>query len=136
MNDDGIFRLMLILVAVIFMPLGLYHRIRSHTGEKLDRWQEGAFVLFGLRLTGIVMFAGGIAWIIDPRWMAWSSMPIPVWIRWAGLVVAICSGILWVLAVHNLGKNLTDTVVTRKNHSFVTTGPYRWVRHLFYTACV
>ncbi len=30
------------------------------------------------------------------------------------------------------GKNLTDTVVTRREHSLVTSGPYAWVRHPFY----
>jgi protein-S-isoprenylcysteine O-methyltransferase Ste14 len=34
----------------------------------------------------------------------------------------------------NLGKNITDTVVTRKEHFLVTTGPYRFVRHPFYLA--
>jgi protein-S-isoprenylcysteine O-methyltransferase Ste14 len=29
---------------------------------------------------------------------------------------------------------VTDTVVTRKEHTLVTTGPYRWVRHPFYVA--
>ena len=38
--------------------------------------------------------------------------------------------LFWTL--RSLGKNLTDTVVTRKHHSLVTTGPYRWVRHPFY----
>jgi acetamidase/formamidase len=32
----------------------------------------------------------------------------------------------------NLGPNLTDTVVTRRVHTLVTLGPYRWVRHPFY----
>src|SRR5262249_23563694 len=135
MNDDHTFRLLLILVAVVFMPVGLYHRIRSHTGEKIDRWQEGVFILFGLRLTALVVFVGGIVWMIEPQWMSWSSLPIPVWLRWVGLAVAMCAGILWSWTVHTLGKNLTDTVVTRKEHSLVTTGPYRWVRHPFYTAC-
>ena len=31
-----------------------------------------------------------------------------------------------------LGKNLTDTVVTRQQHTLVIHGPYRWVRHPFY----
>jgi len=31
-----------------------------------------------------------------------------------------------------LGKNLTDTVVTRKDAVLITHGPYRWVRHPFY----
>ena len=37
--------------------------------------------------------------------------------------------------VSNLGKNLTDTVVTRKDHTLVTRGPYRYVRHPFYLSC-
>jgi protein-S-isoprenylcysteine O-methyltransferase Ste14 len=36
----------------------------------------------------------------------------------------------WTLS--SLGKNLTDTVVTRKAATLVTHGPYRWVRHPFY----
>ncbi len=34
----------------------------------------------------------------------------------------------------SLGQNLTDTVVTRKDHTLVTSGPYRFVRHPFYDA--
>ena len=51
MNDDLSFRWAFLFMAATFMPLGLYHRLRAHTGERLDRWQEGAFILFGLRLT-------------------------------------------------------------------------------------
>lgn len=35
-----------------------------------------------------------------------------------------------------LGPNLTDTVVTRKVHGLVTTGPSRWVRHPFHVAAL
>jgi protein-S-isoprenylcysteine O-methyltransferase Ste14 len=31
-----------------------------------------------------------------------------------------------------LGTNLTDTVVTRRTHTLVLHGPYRWIRHPFY----
>ena len=40
--------------------------------------------------------------------------------------------LIWVFL--SLGKNITDTVVTRRDHTLVTTGPYRWVRHPFYLA--
>jgi protein-S-isoprenylcysteine O-methyltransferase Ste14 len=136
MNDDATFRLVLFIYGLIFMPLGLYHRLRSSTDEWLDRWQEGVVILFGLRLMGLLMFVGGVAWMINPRWMAWSSLPLPVWLRWLGLAAAGLGGILFVWAVHTLGKNLTDTVVTRRDHSLVTSGPYRWVRHPFYVACL
>jgi protein-S-isoprenylcysteine O-methyltransferase Ste14 len=36
----------------------------------------------------------------------------------------------WTL--RGLGRNLTDTVVTRRAATLVTHGAYRWVRHPFY----
>lgn len=134
MNEDNTFRLAIILTCLVFVPVGLYHRFRSATDEKLDRWQEGVVVLFGLRLTGLVMFVGGLTWLINPQWMAWSSLPLPVWLRWSGIGPAVIAGSLVAWTFHNLGRNLTDTVVTRKEHYLVDTGPYRWIRHPFYLA--
>jgi len=42
-------------LALVTMPVGLYHRIRAETGEKIDRWQEGVVILVGLRLTALVL---------------------------------------------------------------------------------
>src|SRR5205823_9502764 len=66
--------------------------------------------------------------------MAWSSVAVPVWLRWLGVAVVGCAGVLVAWTFHHLGKNLTDTVVTRKDHHLVTSGPYRYVRHPFYLA--
>ncbi|MEO8427120.1 MAG: transposase [Verrucomicrobiota bacterium] len=44
MSDDQLFRLILLAGFVIFMPIGIYHRLKARTGEKLDRWQEGLFI--------------------------------------------------------------------------------------------
>ena len=82
MTNDDLFRLIFLAILVGFLPFALCHRIRSITNEKLDRWQEGAFILFGLRLSGLPWFIGGIVWMINPTWMAWSSVPIPIWLRW------------------------------------------------------
>jgi protein-S-isoprenylcysteine O-methyltransferase Ste14 len=71
---------------------------------------------------------------ITSQWMAWSSMPIPAWMRWLGLAVVGCSGSLVLWTFRNLGKNLTDTVVIRRDHTLVTSGPYHYVRHPFYVA--
>lgn len=136
MNHEDPFRLALIVLAAVFMPIGAYHRFRADTGEKIDRWQEGIVILFGLRLTAAAAFTSGIAWLINPAWMAWSHLPIPAAIRWAGVGSAVAGAILFVWAIHNLGKNLTDTVITRQQHYLVTTGPYRYVRHPFYVAVV
>jgi len=78
--------------------------------------------------------AGFVAYMIEPSLMAWSSVPLPVWLRWIGLPIGVAAGILMIATLRTLGPNLTDTVVTRAEHTLITTGPYRRVRHPFYLA--
>ena len=54
MADDQTFRLTLIRWLAAMLPVGIYHRVRSQaSGEKLDRRQEGAFILLTLRPIGL-----------------------------------------------------------------------------------
>lgn len=135
MNDDQTFRIVLIVGALIVFPIMVYHRLRSQaTGEKLDRWQEGRFILFTLRPVGVAAMLGLLAFMINPSWMEWSSVRLPAWLRWTGAGLGVAAAGLLIWTVRNLGPNLTDTVVTRREHTLVTSGPYRWVRHPFYDA--
>ena len=122
-------------VLLVLMPIGVYHRVKSQsTGEALDRRQEGIFVLATLRPLGAAFWAGTFAWMINPRWMTWSSVPLPMWLRWFGIVFLFAGAALLVWTFRSLGKNLTDTVVTRAAHALVVHGPYHWVRHPLYSS--
>ena len=70
--------------------------------------------------------------MIDPSRLAWSYVELPNRLRVMGLCIGAVAGVLWIWTFRTLGPNLTDTVVTRKEHTLVTSGPYRWVRHPFY----
>lgn len=135
MPEDSALRLVLLAVLAAFLPVGIYHRVKSQaTGEKLDRRQEGLFILATLRPLGAVFWFGLFAWMINPGWLEWSSVQVPSWSRWAGVGVLIagCALVLWTF--RSLGKNLTDTVVTRRQHTLVSHGPYRWIRHPLYSS--
>ncbi|MDA2933323.1 isoprenylcysteine carboxylmethyltransferase family protein [Acidobacteria bacterium AH-259-D05] len=135
MEYEQTFRFILILGFAVIVPIGAYHRIKSQaTGEKLDRRQEGIFILVTLRPIAIAGMVGLVTYMINPALMAWSSVALPNWSRWAGVMLGITGGLLLAVTFRTLGKNLTDTVVTRATHTLVTRGPYRWVRHPFYLA--
>ena len=112
--------------------IGVFHRLKARTGEKLDRRQEGLFILVSLRLVALAGMIAMVAYLLNPANLAFSAMPLSGWLRWAGVGVGCMAIGLLFWTLRSLGKNLTDTVVTRKHHSLVTTGPYRWVRHPFY----
>ncbi|MBK5295411.1 MAG: isoprenylcysteine carboxylmethyltransferase family protein [Acidobacteriia bacterium] len=130
------FRIFALMVFVPALTVGLYHRLRVRTTEKLDRRQEGIPILISLRLIGLSVWVSLIAWLISPRSMAWSSVSLPDGLRMIGLPLGwiALAWIWWVL--HSLGSNLTDTVVTRREHTLVQRGPYRWIRHPLYTMIV
>ena len=135
MDSDQTFRYVIIVGALMVFPITAYYRLRSQaTREKLDRWQEGPFVLLTLRPIGVAAMLGLITFMISPSAMAWSSVQLPAWLRWTGVGFGILAAGLFIWTLRNLGPNLTDTVVTRKKHTLVTRGPYRWVRHPFYDA--
>jgi len=135
MEHDPTFRAVLLVGFAVLAPVALFYRVRSQlTGEKLDRRQEGWFIFLTLRPIGVAGMVGVIVYLIDPRRMAWAAFPLPLWLRWTGAGLGVITGGLIVWTFHNLGKNLTDTVVTRREHTLVTAGPYRWVQHPFYAA--
>lgn len=120
---------------VVVVTITLHHRIKSWAShETLDRRQEGVFILATLRPVGLALWLGVIAYMIRPSWMAWSSVPLPAWVRWTGVGVLVAAIALLAWTLPHLGTNLTDTVVTRQAHTLVTRGPYRWMRHPFYGA--
>ena len=135
MNADDTFRWCLIAGLFVWVPIVAYYRILAHrTREPLDRRQEGLFILATLRPAGLVFFVSLFVYLANPARMAWSAIPLPPWVRWSGVVLIGVASALLFWTLRTLGVNLTDTVVTRRAHTLVIKGPYRWVRHPFYDA--
>ncbi|WZO98522.1 isoprenylcysteine carboxylmethyltransferase family protein [Isosphaeraceae bacterium EP7] len=134
MTTEFTFRAIALASVALCLPIGLYHRIRAGaSGERLDRRAEGLFTMVGLRLCGVLVWALLAAYLINPASVSWCSVALPAWLRWAGAPLGLLvTPLLLFWTFRSLGKNLTDTVVTRREHTLVTHGPYRWVRHPFY----
>jgi protein-S-isoprenylcysteine O-methyltransferase Ste14 len=134
MSTESTFRAVAIANIALCLPIGLYFRIRSQASrERLDRREEGLFIMVGLRLCGVLAWALVAAYLISPESVSRTSLALPAWLRWAGAPLGLLAvPILLFWTFQSLGKNLTDTVVTRREHTLVIHGPYRWVRHPFY----
>jgi protein-S-isoprenylcysteine O-methyltransferase Ste14 len=126
------FHTLLLAIALVVFPAMFYHRLRSHTREPLDRMQEGLVILVTLRLIGVATLIAVALYLVNPNNLAWAAAPVPHWLRWVGIAAGCAGGITGIWTVRTLGPNLTDTVVTRRDHTLVLAGPYRWVRHPFY----
>jgi protein-S-isoprenylcysteine O-methyltransferase Ste14 len=133
MPSEDPFRIALLMILGFTMVVGGYHRWQAaKSGDRISRKEEGLLLAVSLRLAGLCVWIATLAYLIDPAWMEWAHLPLASWLRWLGAVFGLlaCALMYWTLT--SLGKNLTDTVVTRANATLVTTGPYRWIRHPFY----
>jgi protein-S-isoprenylcysteine O-methyltransferase Ste14 len=132
MTEDSLFRWLVLAGFLVGGSIGAYHRHRAHTGEPIARREEGWFLLLSIRLVAVVGFVGFVAYLISPALMSWAAFPLPGWCRWCGAAVGAANLPYAWWVYHSLGRNITDTVVTRSEHALVTSGPYRYVRHPFY----
>lgn len=133
MTSENPFRIAVVVVMVLTLAVTAYHRLQAAaSGEKISRKDEGYLFAAVLRLSGLCLFVATLAYVISPSSVQWASFPLPTWFRWLGIVTGILCSILMYWTLSSLGKNLTDTVVTRAEATLVTHGPYRWVRHPFY----
>jgi len=131
------FRVALIAIFIAVISVVRYYRWRAaQSRERISRAGEGRALFLAIRLGGLVMFVALLMYLSWPPSMTWSSLPLPAWLRWSGLVFGLgcCWWMWWTLSC--LDKNLTDTVFVRENARLVTSGPYAYVRHPMYIGIV
>jgi protein-S-isoprenylcysteine O-methyltransferase Ste14 len=132
MHPDDPFRIALAIMLCVTAGIGGYRRFMANSGEAISHQAEGYAFFVLLRLAGLATFVSTLAYLLFPASVAWASVPLPTWLRWCGAVTGALGVMLMYWTLASLGKNLTDTVVTRARATLVTSGPYRWVQHPFY----
>jgi protein-S-isoprenylcysteine O-methyltransferase Ste14 len=122
----------IILVAAI--GLSAFFRRKARQTGAIPRSREGGRAMFLRLLFAAPFYLAMVAYMIHPRWMEWSALPLPTAVRWAGVAIGLATlpVLYWVFS--SIGRNISETVLTKTDHQLVTHGPYRWVRHPLYTA--
>lgn len=128
------FRVFAIAIFITGISIGGYYRYQAEkSGERISWNEEGVPTMVLLRLFGMLGWLSIIIWLINPNWMQWAEVALPDWARWIGVGAGIISVPLMYWLFKSIGRNITSTVKTRKDHKLVTTGPYHWVRHPLYS---
>ena len=133
MDEQQLFRWLFIVIFVSTISISAYFRRQARqSGEVIPRAQEGWLILLARFLFAAPFYLSIFAYMIDPNWMAWSMLSLPLWLRGLGAVTGLATVplIYWVMI--SIGKNISETFLTKENHALITHGPYRWVRHPLY----
>jgi len=122
----------LVLVSYFAHRAFYFRKVRHASGSVAQQPTEPAAAL-GLVLAILTLLAN-IVYVAAPESIRWAAWPIPEWLRWAGLALALAAFALLEWCHAALGQNWSGRVQVLKEHELVVGGPYRWVRHPMYTA--
>ena len=133
--NENIFRLLAAFTLFTAIGISSYFRRKADrdTGEKISRKVDGSVMMTLIRIGGLLLWLSPLVYLVNPGWMAWSKIGLPEPVRWLGVVIGLLCvmGIYWLFS--SIGSGITPTSATRQQHTLVTNGPYRWVRHPLYS---
>lgn len=67
-------------------------------------------------------------------WMDFANYELPQWTAWIGTVLFVCAIYMLFLSHAYLGKNWSPVLGIKEEHTLVTSGIYRHIRHPMYAA--
>lgn len=131
--NDTFFHLFFVGMFLAFTGIrAYYHRLAVSTGGKVE-YKEGRLHT-GLRLlVGIPFMLSFAVYLVLPGWFSWAALPLPGWAKWSGVFLGAASLVLIGWVQRALGSNFSTTLHVREEHTLISHGPYRWVRHPMYT---
>jgi protein-S-isoprenylcysteine O-methyltransferase Ste14 len=127
------FHLVFVFVFTSFTLIRMVYHRRASVSRGQAEFREGRLHIALRLLVGIPFMLSLVAYIFAPRLFSWAEIDLPLWSRWIGVGLGLASLPLIVWVQQALGSNFSTVLHVRQEHSLVTSGPYRWVRHPMYT---
>jgi len=90
-------------------------------------------------LDKILLGLNGIGMLIPifyvfSSWFDFADYSLPAWISWIGVALFATAAVLLWLTHRAMGRNWTPTLGVREDHTLVTTGIFKYIRHPMYAA--
>jgi protein-S-isoprenylcysteine O-methyltransferase Ste14 len=109
-----------------------YRYKARQAGHVIRRGDEPAGLKAGRLFIGLPLCLSILIAFARPQLLAWADVALPTWLRavGAGMTLAAIPAAWWVF--RSIGRNVSETILTKSDHQLVTIGPYRWIRHPLY----
>ena len=134
---NNFFRAILPVLILAFVAHRGYY-VKKHSkleDDALKKREEGVASKFA-GLLGLIGFVSVIVYVINPGWLAWANLRLPMWLRWIGILIALAGFSLLQWSQNSLGRSWSDIPRMLKGQILITNGPYRVIRHPIYTAFI
>lgn len=142
-NNDSIFRIIFwIQLAFILVFNRILPALRANRTEaKLspDREaikNEGVFLFVFRVISGILLAIVIIVYSFFPDLNSRFQIPLPAGLRWVGVFLSTFCLFFWTYSQEILNRHWSANLKIQMEHSLITAGPYRMMRHPIYTGMI
>ena len=134
MANDLFFRLAFLacyVFALVFRATRVHQPYATGNELKEARKRDGPVnvglrVLFPFWVTAMWLYPFGFSWF------QMFGFPLPLWARFAGIVLGLAGFMIFWHAHHTLGKHFSTHLKLLSSHLLIQNGPYRLIRHPMY----
>ena len=124
------FHIIFIIIFVVFWGIRAAYQKKANQLAGTVEYKEPTLLR---RLIGLPFMLLFLVFVIRPSTLTWFTFSLPQWAQWLGLALGIISLPLIWWVQWALDINFSSTLHIRDEHTLVTHGPYRWLRHPMYT---
>ena len=108
MTDPVVFRFLMAAVLIAFVAHRAYYNRKFPPSEAatVDKLRPGIVSRLASVLSVLALVASAV-YVIDPSWIAWASLPLPLGARWLGVALALSGFALLEWAHRSIGPEWT-----------------------------
>jgi protein-S-isoprenylcysteine O-methyltransferase Ste14 len=124
-----IFNNIIILLWISFAVYWLVSAIGVKRNIKGDRWKRTAGIRILVTVAVVLLLQASLFWQSF-------AYRFDFGVQLAGVILCVAGIVIAIWARVHLGRNWSGTPSMKEGHEFVTSGPYRYVRHPIYTGMI
>lgn len=129
---DGIFEIIYVIGFVTGSVIRKLY-VRGHRQKKIADDRETSLDKLLLVIVSLGFIAAPLVYLFT-GWLDFADYELPMWAGWVGTVIfAVALVLLWRSHV-DLGLNWSPMMEIREEHTLVTGGVYKYIRHTMYSA--
>lgn len=133
MGNEGIFRGSLAVIFALLILIRLSYSRTGRNGEAASAKRENGTDVALLKAINALAAVATLVYLVAPRLVSRAALPLPIWLRRVGGLLGLITVALFFRVHHALGGNWSVSAGTTGQHTLVTAGPYRRIRHPMYS---
>lgn len=135
-SEDGFFRLIAIIIFISFSILRSTRKSQEASSQAGTYGKESRLWMAWARFGYPFWFLSIMFYMADSRWLNNVQLPLPIGLRFFGILVAVVGFILLWWTHHALDDNFSVCLKLKDDHRLIMGGPYRFIRHPMYLSFI